>query len=231
LKKGNQGKKAYVCNGSTCLVAGTQDRVQAELEKHFKPEEIGHMCCLGRCHENSAFNVGDVNYSGAAIDQLEAIVKGEPVQAMDAYHVGTSMAEPILTAPMSALEEFYALWERVLKSDPKDILAEVKTATIRGRGGAGFPMGLKWESCANTPGDQKYIVCNADEGDPAAYSDRYLLEQRPHLVLFGMMVGGYCIGADTGVLYIRAEYPEAVEIVKQAVKDLEAKGWLGKDIQ
>ncbi|HPQ59143.1 MAG TPA: hypothetical protein PK499_10720, partial [Flavobacteriales bacterium] len=231
LKKGNQGKKAYVCNGSTCLVAGTQDRVQAELEKHFKPEEIGHMCCLGRCHENSAFNVGDVNYSGGAIDQLDAIVKGEPVQAMDAYHVGTSMAEPILTAPMPALEEFYALWERVLKCDPKDILAEVKTATIRGRGGAGFPMGLKWESCANTPGDQKYIVCNADEGDPAAYSDRYLLEQRPHLVLFGMMVGGYCIGADTGVLYIRAEYPEAVEIVKQAVKDLEAKGWLGKDIQ
>ena len=231
LKKENQGKKAYVCNGSTCLVAGTQDRVQAELEKHFKPEEIGHMCCLGRCHENSAFNVGDVNYSGGAIDQLDAIVKGEPVQAMDAYHVGTSMAEPILTAPMPALEEFYALWERVLKCDPKDILAEVKTATIRGRGGAGFPMGLKWESCANTPGDQKYIVCNADEGDPAAYSDRYLLEQRPHLVLFGMMVGGYCIGADTGVLYIRAEYPEAVEIVKQAVKDLEAKGWLGKDIQ
>lgn len=231
LKKGNQGKKAYVCNGSTCLVAGTQGRVQEELEKHFKPEEIGHMCCLGRCHENSAFNVGDVNYSGGAIDRLDAIVKGESVQAMDAYHVGTNMAHPILTAPMPPLGDFYTLWERVLKSDPADILHEIKTATIRGRGGAGFPMGLKWESCRSTAGEQKYIVCNADEGDPAAFSDRYLLEQRPHLVLFGMMVGGFCTGADTGVLYIRAEYPEAVEIVKQAVKDLEAKGWLGKDIK
>ncbi|MCB9193181.1 MAG: formate dehydrogenase [Flavobacteriales bacterium] len=234
LKKGNAGKKAYVCNGSTCLVAGTQDHVHAELRRHFKEEEIGHMCCLGRCHENSSFNAGGVNYSGDAIDHLDEILSSGTVPSthrVDSYHVGTSMSAPILTAPMPSLEEFYALWERVLTSDPKDILAEVKTATIRGRGGAGFPMGLKWESCANTPGDQKYIVCNADEGDPAAFSDRYLLEQRPHLVLFGMMVAGYCVGADTGVLYIRAEYPEAVEIVKQAVKELEEKGWLGKDIK
>lgn len=239
LKKENQGKKAYVCNGSTCLVAGTQDKVHSELEKHFKSEEIGHMCCLGRCHENSAFNVGGLNYSGNSIDQLDAIVTRKPAQGsdirahagMDTYHVGTSMAEPILTAPMPPLNEFYDLWERVLKGDAMDVLNEVKEASIRGRGGAGFPMGIKWESCRNTDGDQKYIVCNADEGDPAAYSDRYLLEQRPHLVLFGMMVGGYCTGADTGVLYIRAEYPEAVEIVKNAVNELEQNGWIGHDIK
>ncbi|HRD54211.1 MAG TPA: NADH-ubiquinone oxidoreductase-F iron-sulfur binding region domain-containing protein [Flavobacteriales bacterium] len=248
LKKENKGIKAYVCNGSACLVAGTQEKVHHALANHFKEEEIGHMCCLGRCHENAAFNVGGLNYSGGAIDRVAEIVTATGVAStqrvdytgftnMDAYHVGTSMANPILTAPMPSLAEFYAVWEQVLKSNSADVLNEIKTATIRGRGGAGFPMGFKLEACRNaedktgngTP--RKYIVCNADEGDPAAYSDRYLLEQRPHRVLLGMMIAGYCVGADTGVLYIRAEYPEAVEIVKQAVRDLEANGWIGTNIK
>lgn len=243
LRRENQGKKAYVCNGSTCLVAGTQDKVHHALRDHFKEEEIGHMCCLGRCHENSAFNIGGLNYSGASIDRLDELVhqvKEEKKVSVDAggrHHVGTSMATPILTAPMPPLEAFYALWERVLKSDSADILNEIKTATIRGRGGAGFPMGFKLEACRNAKdvsggeGERKYIVCNADEGDPAAFSDRYLLEQRPHRVLLGMMIAGYCVGADTGVLYIRAEYPEAVELVKQAIAELEANGWIGTDIK
>ncbi|MBX2979676.1 MAG: NAD(P)H-dependent oxidoreductase subunit E [Flavobacteriales bacterium] len=246
LRRENHGKKAYVCNGSTCLVAGTQDKVHHALRKHFKEEEIGHMCCLGRCHENSAFNVGGHNYSGDAVDRIEAIITAPPAPSthaersrsgVDSYHVGTTMPAPILTAPMPPLEEFYALWERVLRSDSADILNEIKTATIRGRGGAGFPMGFKLEACRNAEdvsggeGTRKYIVCNADEGDPAAYSDRYLLEQQPHRVLLGMMIAGYCVGADTGVLYIRAEYPEAVEIVKQAIADLESKGWIGADIK
>jgi NADH-quinone oxidoreductase subunit F len=237
LKKENKGVKAYVCNGSTCLVAGTQDQVHHALGQHFMAEEIGHMCCLGRCHENSAFNVGGRNYSGNSIDQLDTIVKGGTADAGGKHFVGTSMERPILTAPMPTLDTFYATWEKVLASDANDILNEIKTATIRGRGGAGFPMGFKLQACRDAkdvsggPGERKYIVCNADEGDPAAFSDRYLLEQRPHLVLLGMMIAGYCVGADTGVLYIRAEYPEAVEIVKQAIADLEAKGWIGANIK
>ncbi|MFZ1689102.1 MAG: NADH-ubiquinone oxidoreductase-F iron-sulfur binding region domain-containing protein [Flavobacteriales bacterium] len=237
LKKENEGKKVYICNGSACLVAGTQDKVHHEISKHFKAEEIGHMCCLGRCHENSAFNVGGLNYSGTAIDRIGDITNGEEREGMDAHFVGTSMEHPILTAPMPPLPEFYALWERVLNGDSADVLNEIKTATIRGRGGAGFPMGFKLQACKDamdTGGNgtsRKYIVCNADEGDPGAFSDRYLLEQRPHLVLLGMMLAGYCVGADTGVLYIRAEYPEAVEIVKQAVADLETNGWIGKNIK
>lgn len=237
LKKDNAGKKAYVCNGSACLVAGTQDRVREELGRHFRSEEIGHLCCLGRCHENSAFHVGGLNYSGASIDRLSDILarggtdRGPGHSGMDAHYVGSSMEQPILTAPMPALDAFYALWEQVLRSDPADILAEVKTATIRGRGGAGFPMGLKWETCRNTAGDRKYIVCNADEGDPAAFSDRWLLEHRPHLVLLGMMIGGFVVGADTAVLYIRAEYPEAVEVVKEAVAELDRNGWIGTNIK
>ena len=249
LKKENEGKKAYVCNGSACLVAGTQEKVHRELRAHFKEEEIGHMCCLGRCHENSAFNVGGLNYSGAAIGRVEELVKKAGSEGgalnknilqhsgMDHHFVGTSMADPILTAPMPPLDDFYALWEKVLKGESADVLNEIRIATIRGRGGAGFPMGFKLQACRDavdntgngTP--RKYIVCNADEGDPAAFSDRYLLEQRPHRVLLGMMIAGYCVGADTGVLYIRAEYPEAVEVVKQAVADIEAKGWIGKNIK
>ncbi|MBK9177713.1 MAG: formate dehydrogenase [Flavobacteriales bacterium] len=256
LKKENKGIKAYVCNGSACLVAGTQERVHYELAKHFKPEEIGHMCCLGRCHENGAFNLGGLNYSGSEIERLKELVDSglrvvtaqgrddrlrvegaSSFPNMDAYHVGAAMAEPILTAPMPPLDEFYALWEQVLKSDSTDVLNEIKTATIRGRGGAGFPMGFKLQACRDAEDNtgngmpRKYIVCNADEGDPAAFSDRYLLEQRPHRVLLGMMIAGYCVGADTGVLYIRAEYPEAVEIVKQAVHDLEWNGWIGNNIK
>jgi len=238
LKKGNKGVKAYVCNGSTCLVAGTQEKVHHELGRHFKPEEIGHMCCLGRCHENSAFNIGGRNYSGNSIEHLDELVDHGTVEAHGHYHVGTSMERPILIAPLPhQLDDHYALWERVLQSDPLDILSEIKTANIRGRGGAGFPMGFKLQACRDAKdvsggeGERKYIVCNADEGDPAAFSDRYLLEQRPHLVLLGMMIAGYCVGADTGVLYIRAEYPEAVEIVKEAVHELEANGWIGTNIK
>ena len=252
LKKENEGKLVYICNGSACLVAGTQDKVHHGISKHFKAEEIGHMCCLGRCHENSAFNVGGLNYSGKSIDGIEEIVKkrngedgeggeggADPLKhaGMDHHHVGTSMAQPILTAPMPPLQEFYALWEQVLKGDSADVMNEIKTATIRGRGGAGFPMGFKLQACKDakdTSGNgtpRKYIVCNADEGDPGAFSDRYLLEQRPHLVLLGMMLAGYCVGADTGVLYIRAEYPEAVEVVKKAVAELEASGWIGNNIK
>lgn len=238
LKKGNKGVKAYVCNGSTCLVAGTQEKVHHELGRHFKPEEIGHMCCLGRCHENSAFNIGGRNYSGNSIEHLDELVDRGTLEAHGHYHVGTSMEWPILIAPLPhQLDDHYALWERVLQSDPLDILSEIKTANIRGRGGAGFPMGFKLQACRDAKdvsggeGERKYIVCNADEGDPAAFSDRYLLEQRPHLVLLGMMIAGYCVGADTGVLYIRAEYPEAVEIVKEAVHELEAKGWIGTNIK
>ena len=237
LKEDNLGKKAYVCNGSACLVAGTQDRVHHAIGRHFPTEAIGHMCCLGRCHENSAFHIGGVNYSGKAIERIEDIVNGTIADGMDAYHVGTSMKAPLLTAPMPPLDNFYSTWIKVLKSDPVDVLNEIKTATIRGRGGAGFPMGFKLQACRDaqdTTGNgtpRKYIVCNADEGDPGAYSDRYLLEQRPHLVLLGMMIAGYCTGADTGVLYIRAEYPEAVRTVKRAVAEIEAKGWIGNAIQ
>jgi NADH:ubiquinone oxidoreductase subunit F (NADH-binding) len=229
LKEENKGKKVYVCNGSACMCAGTQEAVSTQLSNHFGAEEIGHMTCLGRCHENGAFHYDGKNYSAKSAEDIDRIItdkKPEP----DSYFVGTNCEEPILTAEFPGVEAFYApMWEAI-KKNPEELLAEYKSSGLRGRGGAGFPKAYKLEAVKNAEGERKFIVCNADEGDPGAYSDRYLLEEQPHLVLFGMMLSGYIAGADRGVLYIRAEYPESVEIVEKAVQDLRDKNYLGENI-
>ncbi len=139
--------------------------------------------------------------------------------------------QAILTRPFPGMEAFYAPWKEVLRSDPEAVLEEIKASNLRGRGGAGFPMGLKLEFCRKAVSPVKFIICNADEGDPGAYSDRYLLEQQPHSVLFGMLLSGFVTGAHHGILYIRAEYPEAVARVQKALDELSAAGLAGKDIQ
>ena len=229
LKPENKGKQVYVCNGTACECAGTQPGVIKELKKQFTDDQIGHMCCLGRCHENAAFHYKGHNYSGGAIDALEQIIKGEDEHHSDRYNVAASH-EPILTAAFTDVDSYYEPWLAVLGQDSADVLEEIKTSNVRGRGGAGFPMGLKLEFCRNAEGPVKFIICNADEGDPGAYSDRYLLEEQPHSVLFGMLVSGYVTGANHGILYIRAEYPEAVEIVQQAIDALKDRGLVGSNI-
>ncbi|MDO5655242.1 MAG: NADH-ubiquinone oxidoreductase-F iron-sulfur binding region domain-containing protein [Flavobacteriaceae bacterium] len=228
MKPENQGKEIYVCNGSACLCAGTQDKVSEEISKHFDADQIGHMTCLGRCHENSSFNYGGKNYSGDSINHLEKIISKKETSQNGKYNV--TAAKEVLTEPFNDLETFRNLLENVLSRSPEDILQEIKDSEIRGRGGAGFPMGIKWEGCKNMVDEDKFIICNADEGDPGAFSDRYLLEERPLAVIFGMMVAGYCTHANWGVPFIRAEYPEAIEITENAIKDLYANGLLGENI-
>lgn len=229
LNTENKGKKAYVCNGSACLVAGTQQKVHNQLSKKFSEDEIGHMCCLGRCHENSAFHLGGHNYSGDAIDNIDKIIKEEP-SGLEKYNLGANVDNQVLTGKPLNVDEFKNLFIKALEMGFENVLEEVNKGNVRGRGGAGFPMGIKWESCKNTEADQKFIVCNADEGDPGAYSDRYLLEVQPYSVLFGIMMGGLVIGADRGVVYLRAEYPEAIEITQKAIDELTKIGMNGEHI-
>ena len=119
---------------------------------------------------------------------------------------------------------------RALSMKPEDVIEEIKKSGLRGRGGAGFPTGTKWEFCRNASGAIKYIICNADEGDPGAFMDRSLLEGDPHAVLEGMLIGAYAIGATGGYIYIRAEYPLAIGRLNVALKQLEEDGLIGEDI-
>jgi NADH-quinone oxidoreductase subunit F len=125
---------------------------------------------------------------------------------------------------------YAALSKALAAMTSSEIIAEVKTSGLRGRGGAGFPTGMKWEFCAKSPGEKKYIVCNADEGDPGAFMDRSLIESDPHAVLEGMMIGARAIGADTGYIYCRAEYPLALKRLEIAIQVCRKRGLLGKNI-
>jgi NADH-quinone oxidoreductase subunit F len=125
----------------------------------------------------------------------------------------------------------YSTLSRVLNGmAPEDIIKEVKSSELRGRGGGGFPTWRKWSECRDAPGDEKYVICNADEGDPGAYMDRCVLEGNPHLVLEGMMIGAQAIGAQKGFVYVRNEYPLAVKHSRIAVKQARELGLLGKNI-
>ena len=125
----------------------------------------------------------------------------------------------------------YASLEKALGSmTPEQVIAQIKSSGLRGRGGAGFPTGVKWELCRQQPGDVKYVICNADEGDPGAYMDRSIMEGNPHRVLEGMIIGAYAIGAHQGYVYIRNEYPLAVKHLRQAIAQAEEYGLLGKNI-
>jgi NADH-quinone oxidoreductase subunit F len=228
LKPDNKGKKVYICNGSSCMTAGTQPALKEKLLNHYHADEIGEMCCLGRCHENSSFHIAGKNYSGRAAEEIESLKKNNiPVE--DKYPVG-SFGTAVLTASFPGILNYYSLLVMALKQPADDLLNELRVSGLRGRGGAGFPIAIKLDGCRKEESNQKFIVCNADEGDPGAYSDRYLLEQQPHSVLLGMMIAGYITGATTGVVYIRGEYPESIAITQEAIHELHQLGLLGKNI-
>lgn len=124
----------------------------------------------------------------------------------------------------------YQGFVNALQMTPEDVIATVRVAGLRGRGGAGFPTFRKWTVCHNAPGDQKYLICNADEGDPGAFMNRSLIESDPHAVLEGMLIAGYAIGASKGIVYIRAEYPLAIERLKNAMAQMRELGLLGENI-
>jgi NADH-quinone oxidoreductase subunit F len=125
---------------------------------------------------------------------------------------------------------YEALMKVLSQMTPEEVLSEIKKSGLRGRGGAGFPTGVKWEFCRNSPGEQKYMICNADEGDPGAFMDRSTMEGDPHTVIEGLIIAAYAIGASEGYIYCRAEYPLAIKRLHIAIKQAEEKGFLGKNI-
>jgi NADP-reducing hydrogenase subunit HndC len=129
-----------------------------------------------------------------------------------------------------ALGGYSALSKALLQMTPEQVLEEIKKSNLRGRGGGGFPTGIKWETTKNAPGEPKYVIVNCDEGDPGAYMDRSLMEGNPHAVLEGLIIGAYAIGSQEGFIYVRQEYPIASENTIQAIKQAEEYGFLGENI-
>ena len=129
-----------------------------------------------------------------------------------------------------ALGGYSALAKALSQMTPEQVLEEIKKSNLRGRGGGGFPAGRKWEECRNAPGDMKYVIVNADEGDPGAYMDRSLLEGNPHSVLEGLIIGAYAIGSNEGYIYVRQEYPLAVDNVGRAIEQAKEQSFLGENI-
>jgi NADH-quinone oxidoreductase subunit F len=202
--------------------------LRERLSAHFNAEQIGEMCCLGRCHENNAFFYKGNNYSGRDIDQLTQI-KENKASSGEHYFTG-QYGNAILTAPVEETHSYFNILRKAFAMGRDAMLNEIKLSGLRGRGGAGFSMGFKLESCKNTSDPIKFIVCNADEGDPGAYSDKYIMEQRPVSLLLGMILAGYVVGASKGVVYIRGEYPESIRITEAAIRELHQAGYLGNNI-
>ena len=138
--------------------------------------------------------------------------------------------DPAIIDDYLAVGGYAALSKVLFRMSPEEVIEEVKKSGLRGRGGGGFPTGIKWEACRGAKGDTKYIICNADEGDPGAYMDRSLIEGNPHSVLEGMIIGAYAIGGHQGYIYVRHEYPLAVKNVEIAIKQAEEYGLLGNNI-
>ncbi len=138
--------------------------------------------------------------------------------------------DPVNIEEYIARDGYFALAKVLKEMSPEQVIEEVKKSGLRGRGGAGFPTGLKWELTRKSKGERKYIVCNADEGDPGAFMDRSVLEGDPHTVLEAMAIGGYAIGANQGYIYVRAEYPLAIERLNIAISQAKEYGFLGQNI-
>ena len=184
----------------------------------------------------------------------EHFVAGKPVRRLMYKDIASNKTIPFLTdIPFFAKQEtkvlrnkgriaagsideyigtggYIGLAKALCDMTPEEIIEEIKSSGLRGRGGAGFPTGLKWEFCSHAKSDQKYILCNADEGDPGAFMDRSLLESDPHAVIEGMMIAGRAIGANKGYVYCRAEYPLALKRLQNAIDACKERGLLGKNI-
>jgi NADH:ubiquinone oxidoreductase subunit F (NADH-binding)/(2Fe-2S) ferredoxin len=162
------------------------------------------------------------------IKQLEELAFYEPQERIALRNCG--VIDPLQIDEYIARDGYIALATMLQDNTPQDVIDIMKESGLRGRGGGGFPTGLKWQFAANNDADQKYVICNADEGDPGAFMDRAILEGDPHAVIEAMILCGYAIGATEGYVYIRAEYPLAIERLRNAIAQAKEYGLLGQDI-
>lgn len=253
-----QGKTVIKVGLSTCGIAAGGYRTYEVLEKELAKNNVDAVLqrtgCIGMCYlepivdiltpDGKLYSYGPVNEENAVRIVQEHLHEGRPVEdilinAEREEVVGRQVRIALRNCGIidpESLEDYrkrdgYRAIEKVLKEmTPEEVIEEILRSGLRGRGGAGFPTGLKWRFTRQYQSDQKYVVCNADEGDPGAFMDRSIIEGDPHSVVEGMMIAAYAIGASEGHVYVRAEYPLAIVRLDKAIKDARKAGLLGKDI-
>jgi len=252
----NQEKFAYrlhICAGTGCISTDSENvlkRMQEVIKERGLQDTvmIKKVGCMGLCAAGPIVKVEPqgILYKTVGPEDVEDIINalgGHPVERL---LIDTQLPfftrqqkntlensgeiNPELIDDYIAHNGYQALVKAVTSMTREQVVEEIKKSGLRGRGGAGFPTGIKWSIVAQEKGDKKYVMCNADEGDPGAFMDRSVLESDPHVILEGMAIAAYAVGADEGIVYVRAEYPLAVKRLRMAIRQAERKGLLGENI-
>jgi len=220
-----------VCSDMSCHLRGA-DPLRAGLEQRFRSMSdrdlsIQPVSCLGQCDGAPALSINDRPYRDVTAPQAEAMV----IAALGGAFLDIA-PDPIQTGlpadPYRDSPHYGALRHLLQTGDVVSVIAHLKASGLPGLGGAGFPTGIKWEAVRNAPGDEKYVVCNADESEPGTIKDRFILHHLPHLVIEGMIIAGLVTGARRGILYLRHEYQAQEKILEQELHRCHREGLIGK---
>jgi len=251
LKASKEGKHSIIVGMGTCgIAAGAKPVMNAILEevnkRHLKDLKVSQTGCIGVCRLEPLIEVFEPNgtrtfYTKMTPEKAVEIFEKHIVhgKAVKEYSVAPDelfdkqrrialrncgVIDPDEIEDYIAKDGYSALGKALTTMKPQDVVEEVKKSGIKGRGGAGFPTGTKWQFAASSQNDVKYVACNADEGDPGAFMDRSILEGDPHSIIEAMAIAGYAIGANHGFIYIRAEYPIAVKRLNKAIEQAKKYG-------
>jgi NADH-quinone oxidoreductase subunit F len=231
-------RMAHVCDDSACRATGGE----AVLSRLGDREDVASSPCLGQCDYGSAAFVqragqADVVIAPATAEAIEAALAGaEPPSRSPAKpRRSIDILDRIGTVDPTRLDSYrehggYAALERALEIGPDLVIDEVKTSGLRGRGGAAFPTGVKWQGAADSDAPTRYLICNADESEPGTFKDRTIMEGDPFSVIEAMTIAGFAIGAEQGYLYVRGEYPDAADALQNAIDQATEARLLGDDI-
>jgi len=239
-----------VCMGTGCLSQHSdkiRDALSTEVAASGKKAMVRRTGCMGLCAAGPLVLVDpdETLYQHVNAGHAASIVSslgGEPVKSLqcnlrehfdDQVHVvleNSGHIDPERIEDYISRDGYKALVKALTEMEPKDVIKEITDSGLRGRGGGGYPTGLKWGTVAKASGDIKYVICNGDEGDPGAFMDRSVLESDPQRVLEGMAIAAYAVGASKGYIYVRAEYPLAVQRLQASLRDARRRGLLGHNI-
>ena len=212
----------------------TPGKVRVLLEAYAAGEDLPSKSALCRLQSEEHVETGEIHSYPVSTNGVNAIPEWTELdfyrkqQRVILRNCGS--IDPNDIAEAIARGAYLGAKNALLSKTPDEVIAEVLESGLRGRGGAGFPTGTKWRTARDTESETKYVICNADEGDPGAFMDRSVLEGDPHAVLEGLILGAYAIGANEGFVYVRSEYPLAVSTIQRAIDDAEEMGLLGDDI-